>query len=409
MFPATRSDKQNAHYRRFYVLPSGEKSLVVAASWRRYTRGVSSPTNTADLEHSADGPLGPEQLARIVDLSPDAIVLLDKDHVIRVWNQSAERIFGYPAAEAIGQSFDLLVPPDLLKSKELQRIKTATDAEGELRDYRTRRRTRDGREILVSLARRRLLDSTGEYSGTIAILRDISESVRLRQEAADTRHLASIGNIASQVAHEIRNPLAGIHGALQVLRRRFPPNSNEQNIFVGLTEEIRRLDGLVTDLQRFGRPIKARWQAFDLCQWMQQIANELTCNYSPAVELQMQLPDELKLQSDTTLLKEILAALFDNAVDYHGATDPPTSVQIVITHSGSHAQIDFYDNGPGISDDMVASLFEPFVTTKVRGSGLGLAICRRHVEALGGKVLWEPNRPNDSFQGAHFKIRLPLA
>ncbi len=366
---------------------------------------MSPNINTADLEHSADGPLGPEQLARIVDLSPDAILLLDKDDVIRVWNRSAERIFGYSANQAVGHSFDLLLPQSLRDDGEMDRIRELTNQTGELRDYRTKRKTADGRELVVSLARRRLLDSTGEFSGTIAILRDVSETVRLRQQASDAMHLAAIGNIASQVAHEIRNPLAGIHGALQVLRRRFPPNSSEQEIFVGLTDEIRRLDGLVTDLQRFGRPVEIHPEHLDLAALARTWVDSVGDAFEEEVQVVGQLPDELILHSDPLILRDVLTALASNAVEnHHGGS---VRLELHLTLADGWAILDLYDDGPGIPDDMIDKLWEPFVTSKVRGSGLGLAICRRNIENMGGQLDWVCNGGRESMPGAQFRISLP--
>ncbi len=373
---------------------------------RSYTSEVSPNTNTADLEHSADGPLGPEQLARIVDLSPDAILLLDKNDVIRVWNKSAEHIFGFSAAEAVGEDFDMLVPSDLAQEDELERIRELTDAAGELRDYRTKRMTKDGRELVVSLARRRLLDSNGEFSGTIAILRDISETVRLRQEATDAKNLAAIGNIAAQVAHEIRNPLAGIHGALQVLHRRFPPNSSEQEIFVGLTDEIRRLDGLVSDLQRFGRPVAVRPEHLDLAEWLRKWTQRAPDAVEQVLITDCTAPSALPMHTDPLILQDVLLALTSNAIENYGNCAGPIAMHFELSQSTTHAVLDIYDNGPGIPDDMEEQLWAPFVTSKARGSGLGLAICRRNIENMGGSLDWLGNGDRDDMPGAHFRLCL---
>ena len=370
---------------------------------------MSPSTNTADLEHSADGPLGPEQLARIVDLSPDAILLLDKDDVIRVWNRSAERIFGYSPDEALGQSFDLLVPPEQHEEGELEQIRELTNRSGELRDYRTKRVAKDGHVLVVSLARRRLLDGNGEFSGTIAILRDISETVRLRQQATDAKHLAAIGNIASQVAHEIRNPLAGIHGALQVLRRRFPPNSSEQEIFVGLTDEIRRLDGLVSDLQRFGRPVAVRPERLDLAAWLRTWVEGAAQYLEQEVVFSIEAPQELALHTDPAILQDVLVALTSNAVENFGDLPVPVQMRLELRQSKERAVLDIYDNGPGIPTAMEQQLWEPFVTSKTRGSGLGLATCRRNIENMGGSLDWIGNGGHPQMAGAHFRIELPIS
>ncbi|MBT5100996.1 MAG: PAS domain S-box protein, partial [Planctomycetes bacterium] len=166
------------------------------------------------------GQLNPKLLAQMTDMSPDAIMFVDTRHTIRYWNQGAEDLFGYTAEEANGSYFDLLVPRDLLAAGELDRISAETEITGALKNYVTKRLTRDGRILTISLSRTRMVSAQGTTVGWGVILRDITDWERLHDELDEAKHLGQIGELASQIAHEVRNPLAGIHGALQILRRR---------------------------------------------------------------------------------------------------------------------------------------------------------------------------------------------
>ncbi len=351
------------------------------------------------------GQLNPKLLAQMTDMSPDAILFIDTRHTIRYWNQGAEDLFGYTAEEANGSYFDLLVPRDLLKAGELDNIKAATEKTGTIHNYVTQRVTRDGRILTVSLSRTRMLSSQGTTVGWGVILRDITDWESLHAELDAAKHLGQIGELASQIAHEVRNPLAGIHGALQILRRRAESGSEEDEIFAEIGSEIGRLDHLVTDLLRFGRPASAQKNPTQLDEWvvdwMGQMEREAT---QRDVSMVFESDRPTLVDLDGMLLSQILRNLFENARE---AKDGALTIHMKLDVNEGMAKLTFQDDGPGIPKEIQEKILEPFFTTKTRGSGLGLAICRRHVASLGGHLQIVP--PLDDGHGACFELRLPLA
>lgn len=356
--------------------------------------------STPGFHLPATGPLTPYQLAQVADLSADAVLFIDQENRIRAWNQGAREMFGYTAAEAIGQSAELLLPEDLRQSGELELLIRRTRARGRLRNYVTRRVRRDGREIVVSLTRSLVRDRQGREVGAGAILRDITEAEKMKQELDTARNLAALGELSAQVAHEVRNPLAGIHGALQVLRRRLRPGPEEAEVFDRVAAEISRLDRLVTDLMRFGRPAaphKDRVRLGEWLQdWLQQVEDEarerggtlaLTRTAEPVVEI------------DPLILGQVLRNLLENALE---ASPDGCSIRLEVGADEQRAYLVFADDGPGIPEPLREKVLQPFFTTKTRGSGLGLAICQRHLHSLGGGLeLLEPER------GTALRLRLP--
>ncbi|TAH34685.1 MAG: PAS domain S-box protein [Planctomycetota bacterium] len=351
-----------------------------------------------DFRLPATGPLMPHQLAQVADLSDDAILFVDTQQRIRAWNKGAETLFGYRAEEAIGRSFDLLLPEDLRRRGELELIQAETERTGTLRHYVTRRRTRDGQERLVSLTRTVIRNRKGEMAGCAVILRDITEPERLKQELKAARQLAEIGEIAAQVAHEVRNPLAGIHGALQVLRRRLDPGPEEEQVFDEIAREIARLDHTVTDLLRFGRPAQPRTERVDLAAWLEDWTRRMAGEadgHRAALRLEMLARPQAWI--DPVFLEQVLRNLFENALRAcgHGC-----EIRLRLEEDGARARILFRDNGPGISEE--AS--QPFFSAGARGAGLSLAISRNLLSALGGSLAV---LPNDG--GAVIQILLPRA
>ena len=166
--------------------------------------------------------LGRELLVQIMqEITRDAVLTIDRDGRITSWNQGAEALLGWPAAEVLGRHFDFLLPEDLKRSGEVERLLEATESHGFLRDWETRRLTKDGQEIHVALTRMHQLDGDGKPLGATAILRDISPRKGLEEELLRARTLGAIGEAAARIAHEIRNPLTGIHNAITLLAAEF--------------------------------------------------------------------------------------------------------------------------------------------------------------------------------------------
>src|SRR5262249_28079075 len=169
-------------------------------------------------------PLSQELLVRIMqEISRDAVISLDPEGRITSWNLGAEELLGYTAADVLGRHFEFLLPDDLKQSGEVERLLEATEPQGFVRDYETRRIPQDGREIHVLLTRMRRLDRQGRLLGSTAILRDITARKEMQEELVRARTLAAIGEAAARIAHEIRNPLTGINNAVSILSQDLAP------------------------------------------------------------------------------------------------------------------------------------------------------------------------------------------
>ena len=346
------------------------------------------------------GPLMPEQWVEMIEVCPDAVLVVDADRRIRGWNRAAEEMFGYERSQAIGQDFDLLVPEERRAEGELDRLTDWNEDGGEVRELLTERRARDGRTVLVRLSRQVLRGPTMEVLGAIAILRDVTETEGAMRRAAEALHLARLGNIASQIAHEMRNPLAGIHGAIQILTRRAQADEETLEVYSAIGEEVRRLDRLVADLQRFARPSASVRERLEAGVWLAEAAPGWM---KPGENLVLHTQDAVHLTTDPALLEELLLELVRNARDAVG--DDALELTLQLSASPEGCTLTVADNGPGVEADQAESIFEPFLSTKARGSGLGLALARRHAESLGGKLMLSTTAP----ESARFLLSLPLA
>ncbi len=362
--------------------------------------GVSSRMEH-DFTLPLHGPLSPFQIAQLADLWVDAVLFIDENRKIRAWNRGACLMFGYTAQEALGSPWDLLVPRDLKKRTELDWIERETEKKKTLRNYITRRRCKDGRERIVSLSRTIVRNRRGERVGYGVILRDITDTEKLKGELQASRRLAEVGELASQVAHEVRNPLAGIHGAMQILRRKLHPGPQEQKVFEDVASEIARLDRLVSDLLRFGRPPAPRLSRVEISlflkEWSERMEREAAARHA---HVHWNLSTQAAARIDSILLEQVLRNLFENALE---AAPGSCHIEVELARANGQVQITFRDDGPGVPPEIRNRVIEPFFTTKPRGSGLGLAICRRHLHSMGGSLTLL-----SSEKGAVFRLSLPL-
>ncbi len=342
-------------------------------------------------------------LDALVENNSDAIILIDAHDVIRFWSRGAERLFLYTREEAVGRDIRFLLPADLLDPDELVWIRQELAREGALRNHVTRRLRKDGVELWVSSSRAVLHDSQGKPVGSTATIRDITEQRRTEEELSRSRSLAMVGELAAQIAHEIKNPLAGIYAAVQLLGRDLDPVDSRKEILDSIGGEIRRLDDIVQDLLRFARPQQPRPRPTDLRTFVAELLESM--HHNPDLQrhaVSLDIPEGLIVAADGRLFAEVFGNLVLNAAQ---AMEQPGRITITAESAGQRITVEVGDTGPGIPEDKLLSIFEPFVTTKARGTGLGLPIARRDVEAHGGTLRVE----NRTDGGAVFRIELPAA
>jgi hypothetical protein len=236
-----------------------------------------------------------------------------------------------------------------------------------------------------------------------------------QQRLARAERLASLGELAASVAHEIKNPLAGIAGAVRILAEDMPASDSRKEIMGEILAQIRRLDGTVCDLLTFARPGGPKVGPCALHQILDRVLLVLAedpsaSNVRVVREYQSDLPPVL---ADGKLLEQVFFNLLLNAVQAIGGQGTITlrtargEADVARTDGaplGPHLEVRVIDTGPGIPTHLLREIFTPFFTTKPRGIGLGLAITRRIVEEHGGRISGE-NLPG---QGAMFRICLPL-
>jgi PAS domain S-box-containing protein len=341
-------------------------------------------------------------LAHILDTSIDGILTLDAEDRVSTWNRGAEQIFGWKEEEILGKHAAVLYPPAYDAQRELDALRRGTDQRGVLRAHSGDRITRDGRHIRCEISSTVLRDAHGAYAGRASIVRDVTERDRIREELNRRESLAAIGEMASAVAHEIKNPLAGIAGAVQVLGRGFPADDPRAEVVGEIQHQVRRLDETIRELLTFAKPPRPRPAPFDLREFAERILRVL--GEEPDLKrhrMELVIPYGTVVRADPQLLENILVNLLLNAGQALGAR--PGRIRLEAREQADKTLLSVSDDGPGIPEEVLPRLFKPFFTTKAQGTGLGLAIVRKFVLAMGGRV---EVRTGPS-QGATFVVVLP--
>jgi signal transduction histidine kinase len=247
-------------------------------------------------------------------------------------------------------------------------------------------------------AARRLVEREAET----ARIRREAEADHMRGEAArlQAESLARIGEMAAVVAHEVRNPLAGVKGVLQIVSQRFAPDAGELQ---ALQEATSRLDSLATlteELLLFARPAPPQRRHVSLLALAMSTRQLVQADGALAGLVIEVSGDPGELEADPLQLRRAILNLVRNAAE---ATGGKGRVAIEVRDRAGHVELSVSDSGPGVPEELRERVFEPFFTTRARGSGLGLAIVRRTVEGHGGAVVAEAAAPG----GASFRITLP--
>jgi PAS domain S-box-containing protein len=290
-------------------------------------------------------------------------------------------ISGYSRDELIGQDHRLLNsglhPPSTMR--ELWRtIASGCVWHGELRN-----RAKDGRFYWVDTTIVPFLDERGKPYQYTAIRSDITARKAAEEQLREQAALARVGQMAAVVAHEVKNPLAGIKGVMQVLMSRRGQGDPELRVMTDIVERIDALNELIQDLLLFARPRPLRLQTLDIRALVEKSVAVVQRDPAAAgVEFDVTAP-AIALQGDAELLHAALLNVLLNAVQAMNGAG-------VLVISGrterGRCVIEVEDSGPGVPEDIREKIFEPFFTTRSRGGGLGLPIARRTLEVHGGAI-----------------------
>jgi two-component system sensor histidine kinase AtoS len=351
----------------------------------------------------------------------NGLIATNNQGIITAFNPAAAAMLGCQTEQVIHHPLETAVPD----GQELVDIfrHTLSTGQPDTRHEISVRHQMDGTELPISVKTAPLTagDSNGILAGVVGVLEDLSERKAMEAERRRLDRLAALGEMSAVVAHEIRNPVAGIAAGVDYLSAKMEPDSAEAQGAAMIQSEIQRVNGILEDILFVARPFQlnfarenlaeiiddviqrcqpqiqagqvnvsttyaANLPAFNLDrQRLDQVFTNLIINAAQAMQTSGQPPAERQLTIQTSL-----ATTAGNVGQKNGSTE-----QIIIT---------FTDTGPGIPPDAQQQIFEPFFTTKARGTGLGLSVARRVVEEHKGTIKIDSRHK----KGTRFIITLPI-
>jgi PAS domain S-box-containing protein len=291
------------------------------------------------------------------------------------------QISGYSREELLGQDHRIINSG--YHSKDFIRELWRTIAHGRVWHGELCNRAKDGHLYWVDTTIVPFLDDRGKPYQYIAIRADITARKAAEEQLTQQAALARVGQMAAVVAHEVRNPLAGIKGAVQILMSRRTAGDTELPVMGDIIARIDSLNELIGDLMLFARPRPPRPVATELGPLIQDAITMVRRDPSAhAIEFSVE-GDTVVAAVDPEMVRATVLNLLLNAAQ---AMTGKGRIRITMGRRDDSAAIEVRDSGPGIPPDIQRQVFEPFFTTKARGGGLGLPIAKRTAEMHGGSL-----------------------
>jgi PAS domain S-box-containing protein len=319
----------------------------------------------------------------IIGSAVDGIVVIDQYGRIEAFNPAAERLFGYSEQEVVGQNVNTLMPSPYHEEHDryLARYLATSTAKiiGIGREVTGRRK--DGTTFPVHLSVGQFnLEGERKFTG---ILHDLSGRAQMEEQLRERAALARLGEMAAVIAHEVKNPLAGIRGAVQTIGTRLPAGSGDGAMVKEIVSRIDSLNEMMKDLLLFARPPQPRAKPTEIVPLVQMTASLLS--EDPALrDVQIDVVGSAPaIPADAEMLKIVFQNLLVNSAHAMGGRG---RINVQVKAVDTSCVIAFTDHGPGIPADVREKIFTPFFTTKARGSGLGLPTAKRLIEAQNGAI-----------------------
>lgn len=335
----------------------------------------------------------------ILEHMADAVIAIDREKRITLFNSAATELFDVTARQVLNRPFDAVIKADLhFLEQALVAGKTILDEEKtlELGDHRH----------IISASTSILTNPDGSIESAFAVLKDLTEKRILEETLQRKEKLTAMGQLASGVAHEIRNPLNAIAMIAQRLNKEFVPDT-EQEEYVDLTQivvsETRRIDQIIQQFLRFARPPKLNLSETDLRGLLENtILLVKTQAQEKGIRIKTLFEETPALHLDQNQMKQVILNLLRNSLE---AIDGKGEIAISTKISGGNTvEIEIADTGAGMDAETRARIFNLYFTTKSTGTGLGLSVVHQIISQHNGRIEVE-SAPG---KGTRFLIYLPV-
>ncbi|MFC5453519.1 PAS domain S-box protein [Prosthecobacter fluviatilis] len=321
--------------------------------------------------------------ASLLDKARDAIIVCaPQEHRILYWNRSAERLYGWQAAEVMEHSLQQLLQPD---SAQFLAVMEAVSAQGEWAGE-LQQHDKNGRPVIVESRWTLIKDALGRPKSILSINTDITERKKLEQQFLRSQRMESIGTLAGGIAHDLNNVLAPIMMSIELLKLQ-EQSAQKQDILATIECSASRGADLVKQVLSFARGVEGRQLAIQVGHLLKEVEKITNETFLKSIQVRCEIPAPLcVVQGDPTQIHQVLLNLCVNARDAmpnggqlklsarNLVMDSQCASMIAGASPGQYVHIQVADNGTGMPPEVVDRIFEPFFTTKELGKGTGLGL-----------------------------------
>lgn len=342
----------------------------------------------------------------IILKSLDAIIGFRNDSEIFIWNEGAEKLFGYTKEEVLGKDFEFLIPDNVKKKGEKDFLINRVKEVGFISEYKTQRITKSGEIKEVSISRFPIFDEKHECIGNVGIIRDITNEMKLEKELREKENLALIGEVVSSIAHNLSNPLNIISGNADYLLLEKKETDEGYEELKVILEETTRITKSIRQLLNFSKPVTLTREPVNINEIMEEIIEKAKfISGNKEIDFKKNLNRKLpEISADKDLIRDVFFNIINNSIQ---ALASKGIISIKTSFDDNFIITELSDTGTGISKDNLEKIFKPFFSTKGygKGTGLGLSFAERVIKEHKGKI--EVN--SILSKGTAFKIFLPIS
>jgi PAS domain S-box-containing protein len=397
--------------RAFAVVPLMSRNKVIGVLWvdnyfnnraiteedmhflTAFSNHVASAVENARLFERVK--LAEQELENIFESISDMVYFVSEDYIVKNINQAVSKRLGKPPGEIIGKKCYEVFHGMNQPSTACPHQKTIDRREAFVQEFEDP--FLDGTFIMSCSP---IFDVTGQFTGTVNILSDITELKHLRERVIKTERMAALGEVAARVAHEIRNPLVSLGGFARRLEKQLNGGLKEYADIIA--KEVGRLESILNEILSFVKETRIIKEPVAASKIMDEVVTLTRSEIDDrGIVLIQDYREPIELYVDPNRVKDALLNIVKNAMQALGEKG---TITLRIYRKNKTCVMEITDTGPGIADEDLSFIFDPFYTTKKEGTGLGLTITHRIIEEHDGRIEVE----SKAGEGSTFRVLMPV-
>ncbi len=343
-------------------------------------------------------------LSSIIAHVPVGIIVLDLDGRINLVNEEAQRLTGIRALEAVGQPYGDVFSSDInVADSALFTLVNGPEIDPRERTYKAAA----GEANPVRFSTNWIYGEQGNRIGVLEMIEDLTIIKNLHEQMRRRSDLATLGEMSAQVAHELRNPLAGVQGFAQFLLEDIAEDHSARHTVEKIVGGVRDIEKIASRLLEYTRPLAPAFGETDMIELLRSEADLILSEIKSSgrnIDVQVVVPKErVPVDCDSTLIKQVVLNLLKNSIF---AIESEGVVRVGLRWNLLRNRVDVFieDNGAGIKEEHLDKIFNPFFTTRTKGTGLGLAMVKKIVDAHDGVITVR----SELEKGTRFDLELPI-